>query len=50
MASLREAEKKEHVMLERVGRVYEGIILPMIENRTIGWIVLIAIIGTHLTL
>jgi multidrug efflux pump subunit AcrB len=46
MASLREAEKKEHVMLERVGRVYEGIILPMIENRTIGWIVLIAIIGS----
>ncbi len=46
MRALKKAEEKEHKSQERVGRIYEGLIRPMIENRLLGWIVLFAIIGS----
>ncbi len=46
MKALKIAEEKEHKTQERVGRMYEGIIRPIVENRLLGWVVLFAIIGS----
>ncbi|HIJ47095.1 MAG: efflux RND transporter permease subunit [Gammaproteobacteria bacterium] len=46
MKALKIAEEKEHKSQERIGRIYEGMIRPMVENRLLSWIVLFAIIGS----
>ncbi len=46
MAALEAQEVREHRSQQRVGRIYEAIIRPMIENRMLGWVVLFAIIGS----
>lgn len=46
MKALKAAEEKEHRSQERIGRFYEGLIRPMIENRVLGWVVLFAIIAS----
>ncbi len=46
LEKLKIQEEKEHKGQERVGRIYRAIILPMIENRMLGWLVLFAIIGS----
>ncbi len=44
MAKLQKDEKKEHKEQERIAKMYKTIIVPMINSKKVGWIVLIGII------
>ena len=45
MALLRKAEEKEHREKEIIGKWYRRLMMPIIENRFIGWMTLFIIIG-----
>jgi multidrug efflux pump subunit AcrB len=45
MAALTAAHEKEHKSQERIGKIYSAIIRPMIQNRMLGWTVLLGIIA-----
>ena len=44
LASLRKAEKREHREKEIIGRYYRALMMPLIENRFLGWVTLVSIV------
>ncbi len=45
IASLRKAGEKEHRSEERLGRLFQRVLVPLIERRLLGWLTLAAIIA-----
>ncbi|CAK0769599.1 membrane hypothetical protein [Gammaproteobacteria bacterium] len=45
LAALRRAEKREHREKEVIGRYYRAFMVPLIENRFLGWVTLFSIIA-----
>ncbi|CAK0777313.1 membrane hypothetical protein [Gammaproteobacteria bacterium] len=45
LAALRKAEKREHREKEVIGRYYRALMMPLIENRFLGWMALIGIVA-----
>ena len=43
--ALRKAEKREHREKEKIGRYYRALMLPLIENRFLGWVTLFGIVA-----
>ncbi|MCP5352115.1 MAG: efflux RND transporter permease subunit [Chromatiales bacterium] len=45
LATLKAAGEKEHKSEERIGRLFDRVLIPLIEKKSLGWMFLLGIVG-----